>query len=73
MSAKPCHLCKFFIPRRYNRIGQCSRFVVYRGRGKLIHQFADEARANEKECGKNAKYWISKSPLLPEDGDEDEL
>lgn len=68
--AKPCHQCKFFINRGY---GQCSKFVVYRGRGKLIHQFAEEARANEKECGKNAKYWISNAPLLPEDGDEDEL
>jgi len=68
MSAKPCHLCKFFVPRT---TGQCSRFVVYRGRGRVIYQFAEQARENEKECGKYAKYWISKSPLLlPEDEDE---
>jgi len=59
MNAIPsCEKCVYFTPGRYPRIGYCTRFVAYRGRGKLLHDFCENARLDERKCGKNGKLFV---------------
>lgn len=60
-----CKTCRFFVPGRYDRTGTCAKFVVYKGRGKLLYEWADTARFRESKCGPNGKFYIQK-----ETGDE---
>jgi hypothetical protein len=56
-----CKNCRFFVPGRYSRTDTCSRFVVYRGRGKLLYDWAEAARFSEKKCGESGKFFVLKS------------
>jgi hypothetical protein len=55
-----CEKCLYFTPGRYPKIGYCTRFVAYRGRGKLIHEFSENARLDERKCGKNGRLFVER-------------
>ncbi|NBX50646.1 hypothetical protein EBT25_12085 [bacterium] len=56
----PCEKCIFFRPGRYPRTGLCTRYIAYRGRGKIVHEFADTVRLERSKCGPNGKLFLSK-------------
>jgi len=55
-----CKNCIFFIPGRYTRTDTCSKFVIYRGRGKLLYEWAESARFRDSKCGPGGKLYIAK-------------
>ena len=57
----PCQQCKFYVPGRYARTGTCTRYIAYRGRGKLVYEFADNARLDTSKCGPNGRLFVSKT------------
>lgn len=56
----PCENCKFFIKGNYPQTGTCARYVAYRGRGKMVYEFATQVRADKSKCGPSAKFFIDK-------------
>jgi len=60
MNALSCETCRYFVPGRYPRTGACSRFIAYRGRGKIVYEWADSVRFNENKCGATGRLHISK-------------
>ena len=57
----PCEKCVYFVPGRYSlKTGTCRRFVAYRGRGKIIHDFTDTVRLDTNKCGPNGRLFISR-------------
>jgi hypothetical protein len=57
----PCQQCKFYVPGRYARTGTCTRYIAYRGRGKLVYEFADNARLEASKCGPSGRLFVSKN------------
>lgn len=57
-----CENCRFFVKGRWPRTDTCSRFVAYRGRGKIVYEWADSVRFNENKCGQDGKLFVSKNP-----------
>ena len=55
----PCEKCIFFRPGRYVRTGVCTRYIAYRGRGKIVHEFADSVRLDRSKCGPKGKLFLS--------------
>ena len=55
-----CNQCIHFIPGRYSRTDTCARFVIYKGRGKLLYQWAETARYKEGECGEKGRFFVSR-------------
>ena len=55
-----CQQCRFYTTGKYSRIGFCTRFVAYRGRGKLIHEFAMNARDDVTKCGPAGRLYKKK-------------
>ncbi len=72
-----CKDCRFFVPGLYPETGFCKRFYVYRGRGKIVHEFASQARLELSKCGPRAKFFVSKNEkhisFLNKDDDEDDM
>jgi hypothetical protein len=63
MDAHPsCETCRFYTPGRYVRTGTCARFIAYRGRGKLVYEWADSVRLNESKCGPEARLYVARKP-----------
>jgi hypothetical protein len=56
----PCETCRYFIPGRYARTGRCSRFIAYRGRGKIVYDFTEQARLDKTKCGPEGRFFISR-------------
>jgi hypothetical protein len=59
-SAPLCKDCQFFIKGRYPRTDSCKRYIVYRGRGKMLYEWTDGARFSESKCGPDAKYFVAR-------------
>jgi len=60
MNPPSCETCRYFVPGRYVRTDTCARFVAYRGRGKVVYEWADSVRFNENKCGPSGRFYISK-------------
>ena len=58
---RPCSACRFYRPGPYTRTGRCTLFMVYRGRGKLIHDFSDNVRLDSSKCGPEGRLWVAKN------------
>lgn len=56
----PCQQCKFYNTGRYSRVGFCTQYIAYRGRGKLIHEFAENAREDPSKCGPSGRMFKRK-------------
>ena len=52
-----CSRCRFYVPSRVPRMGSCSRYVAYKGRGKLVYELASSVRLSESKCGPSAKFY----------------
>lgn len=55
---RPCRNCFYYVPGRYSGAGQCSRFIAYRGRGRIVYDFTVTARVDETKCGMAGRYFI---------------
>lgn len=62
----PCQQCVFYKPAR---AGQCTRFIAYRGRGKVIYEFAENARQDKTKCGPKGKLFLSRTMRILDDED----
>jgi hypothetical protein len=60
MNGPSCETCRYFVPGRYPRTDTCARFIAYRGRGKVVYEWADSVRFNENKCGASGRLYISK-------------
>jgi len=40
----------------------CTRYVAYRGRGKLVYEFSDTVRLDRSRCGPDGKLFASTLP-----------
>lgn len=56
-----CTQCRFYRPGPYVRTGQCTLYTAYRGRGKLVYEFADTVRMDRTKCGPEGRLWVSKN------------
>lgn len=57
----PCEKCIFFRPGRYARTGVCTRYLAYRGRGKVVYEFSDTVRLDKSKCGPRGKLFLSRT------------
>jgi hypothetical protein len=57
----PCEKCVYFKPGNYTRTGTCTRYVAYRGRGKLVYEFSESVRLDKSKCGPEGKLFLSAS------------
>lgn len=55
----PCEQCVHFVPGKYSHTGSCSRYVAYRGRGKIVYEFADSVRLAQSKCGPEGRLFMS--------------
>jgi hypothetical protein len=55
-----CQKCSFYKPGNYVQTGTCLRYIAYRGRGKLVYEFAAQVRADKSKCGPSARLFIHK-------------
>jgi len=53
-----CQNCFYHAPGLYSDTGFCIRSIVYRGRGKIIYDFASNARSDESRCGPSARLFV---------------
>ena len=58
---RACSTCRFYRPGPYVRTGQCTLYTAYRGRGKLVYEFADSVRLDKSKCGPEGRLWVSKN------------
>jgi hypothetical protein len=56
-----CEKCVYYKPGPYTRTGMCTRYVAYRGRGKMVYEFADTVRLDKSKCGPDGKLFLSLS------------
>lgn len=54
-----CEHCVYYKPGPYARTGTCTRYVAYRGRGKMVYEFADTVRLDKTRCGPDGKMFLS--------------
>ena len=54
-----CEKCAFYKTGPYARTGMCTRYVAYRGRGKMVYEFADTVRLDTSRCGPDGKMFLS--------------
>lgn len=59
---KPCEHCRFFKPGNYARTGTCIKYVAYRGRGKIVYEFAESVRFSESKCGPDGRFFVARDP-----------
>jgi hypothetical protein len=57
---KPCRNCFYYAPGRYSGAGQCTRFIAYRGRGRIVYDFTVTARVDESKCGLAGRYFVAR-------------
>lgn len=55
-----CQQCRFYKPGNYPQTGMCIKYIAYRGRGKMVYEFATQVRADKSKCGPSAKFFIHK-------------
>ena len=63
-----CQNCVYYVPGLYKDDGFCRRSIIYRGRGKLIYNFALNVRTDESNCGPSGRLFLpkTKSPQTPQ-------
>ena len=54
-----CEQCIYYRPGRYVHTGQCTRFIAYRGRGRVVYDFVDSVRLDAHRCGPEGKLFAS--------------
>jgi hypothetical protein len=37
----------------------CTKYVAYKGRGKLVYEFSDTVRMDKSKCGPEGKMFLS--------------
>lgn len=57
----PCEKCLYFASGLYSDTGFCVRYIIYRGRGKLVYDFASNARKDESKCGLSARLFVPRT------------
>lgn len=60
MNVPACENCRFYIPGRYVRTSTCSRYIAYRGRGKIVHEWTESVRLSESKCGSKGRFFVPK-------------
>ena len=65
----PCDKCVYYKPGPYVRTGMCTRYVAYRGRGKLVYEFSDTVRLDKSRCGPDGKLFLSRHAKDPKKND----
>lgn len=55
----PCEKCIYFVKGKYSRTGSCRRYTAYRGRGRVVYEFADSVRLAENRCGREGRLFKS--------------
>jgi hypothetical protein len=70
MNAPACEKCLYFIKGPYVRTGRCTRYSVYRGRGKLVYDFADNVRLDANKCGQEGRLFVSREKIESRDRQE---
>jgi hypothetical protein len=55
-----CRKCSFYKPGNYAQTGTCAKYLAYRGRGKVVYEFAAAVRAEPRKCGPSARFFILK-------------
>lgn len=58
----PCEKCRFYRPGNYVKTGTCTRYIVYRGRGKMVYEFSDAVRLDERRCGEKGYLFVARDP-----------
>lgn len=62
-----CEKCIYYIKGNYVSVGLCRRYVAYRGRGKLVYDFAENVRLDKSKCGPQGKQFISRTRTFEDD------
>lgn len=73
MNTPPCEKCRFFKPGNYARTGTCTKFIAYRGRGRVVYEFAESVRFSERKCGPDGRYFVARDPEKKASRDRQEL
>lgn len=68
--APPCFKCVWYRPGKWEHTGTCRRYVAYRGRGKLVYEFADAARADQRKCGPDGLFFVAREKKVPSERQE---
>ena len=68
-----CEKCRFYRPGNYPRTGTCMRYLVYRGRGKMVYEFSESVRFSERKCGPEGKLFVARDPEKKASRDSQEL
>jgi len=55
-----CSKCSFHRPGNYIQTGTCMKYMAYKGRGKVVYEFAAAVRADSHKCGPSARFFIPK-------------
>jgi hypothetical protein len=64
-----CEQCAFYKPGPYLKTGMCTRYVAYRGRGKMVYEFSDTVRLDKSKCGPEGKMFLSDPREKKQNGD----
>jgi hypothetical protein len=38
------------------------KFIAYRGRGKMVYEWADSVRFSERKCGPEGRLFVARDP-----------
>lgn len=41
----------------------CIKYTAYRGRGKIVYEFATQVRSEHSKCGPSAKFFVPKDSV----------
>lgn len=70
MNAPACENCRFFVPGRYARTATCSRYIAYRGRGKIVYEWVESVRFSESKCGPDGRLFIAREKSVSRERQE---
>lgn len=73
MNVPSCEKCRFYKPGNYARTGTCMRYVAYRGRGKMVYEFAESVRFSERKCGPEGRLFVARDPVKKASRERQEL
>jgi hypothetical protein len=63
-------MCRYFVPGRYPRTDMCSRFIAYKGRGKVVYEWTDSVRFSERKCGSEGRLFEPREKKASRDRQE---
>jgi hypothetical protein len=47
--------------------------MVYRGRGKIVYEFAESVRFSESKCGPDGRFFVAREPEKNPSRDRQEI